>query len=231
MLAEVFTFGPPEGATVRNANMEELSVQLGWQDMTLEEARQEADFVVLTWADEVLPEGMALRYVRLGEIDGRKAVALAYDRDGRGRLTTGMRFSDVALADSARATSAGELDQVWREFSSRTAGTRQRGTNLAVQTGTRARFPARQQLGLARFDGCVRGREWRLEMGNRPLQLLRIRTDHPAAPVVVERPNGEVLATADSLAEGHFLVRVIQGGLRTLPDPRHRRNAVQPPAA
>lgn len=68
-------------------------------------------------------------------------------------------------------------------------------------------------------------------MGNRPLQLLRLRTDHPAAPVVVERPNGEILATADTLAEGHLLVRIIQGGLRTLPDHRHRRTAFPPPAA
>ena len=68
-------------------------------------------------------------------------------------------------------------------------------------------------------------------MGNRPIQLLRIRTDHPAAPVVIERPNGEVLATADTLAEGRMLVRVIQAGLRSLPDRRFGRLSFRPPAA
>ncbi len=68
-------------------------------------------------------------------------------------------------------------------------------------------------------------------MGNRPIQLLRLRTDHPAAPVVVERPNGEVMAVADTVAEGKFLMRVVQGSLRSLPDRRQGRNAFWPPAA
>ncbi len=68
-------------------------------------------------------------------------------------------------------------------------------------------------------------------MGNRPIQLLRLRTDHPAAPVVIERPNGEILATAETLDEGHALVRVIQAGLRSLPDRRSGRMSFRPPAA
>ncbi|MHB1414455.1 MAG: hypothetical protein ACYC1C_04315 [Chloroflexota bacterium] len=68
-------------------------------------------------------------------------------------------------------------------------------------------------------------------MANRPIQLMRFRTDSPLAPIVIERPNGEVLATADTMAEARFMARVIQGSLRTLPDRRLSDSASLPPAA
>ena len=60
---------------------------------------------------------------------------------------------------------------------------------------------------------------------------MRFRTGHPIAPVVIEKPDGEVLATADSLPEARALARVIQAGLRAFIDRRHGRYAFRPPAA
>jgi uncharacterized DUF497 family protein len=74
--AEQFTFDPPTGVTVERMDAGDWAERLGWQSVSLEEAREAADFPILI--PTMLPDGLEQRYVLLGTAGEQQLVAIVY---------------------------------------------------------------------------------------------------------------------------------------------------------
>ncbi len=148
--AALFAYAPPASAAVREVNVAEASVQLGWHDVTLDQARAEAGFLVLTPA--WLPQGMEQRFVRLGTADGRRLVAITYERDGRDPtvlLESGADFRTPDLPGAEVVTLNGTQARVTTVGNTTTVMWVQAGTRLTLTSS----LPREEVLMIARNVG------------------------------------------------------------------------------
>ena len=146
-----FRFVPPEGAEVTRVQPTETTVEMQWRDVSLDEARAQTDFVILTWAQ--LPPGLQQRAVRLGTADGMTAVALTYDRDGTDLtilIQHGARFEtpDLPGAETVRLDDARTAQVLTIDKATQITWT-QAGTRVKMIT----ELPRDQAIALARDLG------------------------------------------------------------------------------